>query len=514
MQHTSHGQMHNKLAYQHSADSRQRDPHTGVHSNNNASHHHAYTQAGPNGSFASFETPQYAQKHEGIVSGVSEGLQGPQFMQFGPPLPSGSYYTGNGTQFANPPAFTLEGTLFPPASSAMDNDPPKSFAAHSMANGFVFSPSPFSADLGPIQSPESSFLNYSHLRAFESNLKKSDLLNPSAQNLQYPNPMLTYESSSLDSSPPLSAELGSAENVLAHSSAHELIGQDLALLMDLSDQEVTVDFSSVHQLPTSYGPATHSISPTQLAEPQQSHCVCATNTAPGYLLPESTELAPSPAERNASASPAQSCSCGPGCECLLCATHPYNHTSIQHIQQLEHIMDEDDARNCSEHHLMGSGRNSPSPFEIHDLVSSTAQMTTEHLPSPVKGMHEDRRNPQDSDVSDMSRTRNASDYYHFEYHLKTVEDPVLVGMPCGNSGCVCGEDCACEGCPTHGNASIYPFARVITSESMVGDAAVDHSIEIGVRDHKDPLDATDDFTSAFWLAAEQQDASQDSLSYR
>ncbi|WEW56654.1 hypothetical protein PRK78_002102 [Emydomyces testavorans] len=153
--------------------------------------------------------------------------------------------------------------------------------------------------------------------------------------------------------------------------------------------------------------------------------------------------------------PGHNCGCGDGCQCLGCASHPFNETTRHYIQEMGYMMTfgNDD-----------EGDNQPkSPYGTHDFSktfeSNSYQPSTfgqnnshEHFSGdltnqPVTSLVNDAALP--SPVlygQNYERLMEPTAYYTLEYS---------VGMPdlalCTNimGTCQCGISCKCIGCLTH-----------------------------------------------------------------
>lgn len=487
-------QTQNSVEFQHPSAVLPHDPRLGF------SPVHFYGQAGPNPASPTPAMLEHVQMtQEGMVCRISEGYQGSPSIPFGPQPPPGSYFMENIPPFLSSPGFMAHGPSTQPALSAMDNSSSTSYVSNPVVNGTAYSLASYVTDPGLSDLYLLGSVDDSPPVSFASNsMDHGSLLSP-VPSTQHNGSTFSSVSSSIDSITPATVAPSSTDYVSTCLPAQKTIHQDLALSREASQEGTTVDPSSLHQFGASYGTANHPVSPSQFVKPRRSRCGCASkSTLPS---PKATESDHSPAKRDTSANSLHNCTCGTGCQCLFCAAHPYNSTSRVHLQGLRHIMDED-ARDCVDPaDLEKSQHPLSSPPEVHDLVSSTADMTTGMLPSPAQSVHDGKGVPPDPEAKDrsgMPRERNASDYYNFEYHLKTAEDPVLVGQQCGSSGCFCADDCRCQGCPTHKNSAVYPYDPDSTCANTALDEVLDQSIPIDHEDGLDPMFAFDELASANW----------------
>lgn len=158
--------------------------------------------------------------------------------------------------------------------------------------------------------------------------------------------------------------------------------------------------------------------------------------------------------------PAHNCNCGDGCQCLGCASHPYNTTTRQHVQEMGYIMtmgadsanheqsrsrghtlyNEQLTQGQPQHpsfpnHSVGFAQ-PPGPEPFHSLPGHAATPGFEHGPATSGST------PYDPGYNQMMMQPSA--YY-------TVEYPVGDLNPCIDmtGTCQCGSDCSCVGCLTH-----------------------------------------------------------------
>lgn len=151
------------------------------------------------------------------------------------------------------------------------------------------------------------------------------------------------------------------------------------------------------------------------------------------------------------------CRCGDNCQCLGCASHPFNTTTRQHVQQMGLLvaLDGDDrTMNGYQNGSMTAGHHNVNgmPFDYSytaygQNISNASQplsMPTygEPTASPTNG-HNGYSSPP-TNFTTGPPMMEPSEYYTLEYP---------VGLPAGCSditgSCQCGNDCSCVGCLTH-----------------------------------------------------------------
>ena len=165
------------------------------------------------------------------------------------------------------------------------------------------------------------------------------------------------------------------------------------------------------------------------------------------------------AERNALTN-SSNCGCGPGCNCVFCAAHPYNEATISRVQELTQIMEADDY--WSVNHVSppqsGSGGaptngtniesetepEHPQPDEGYSSPETFAWTNTPVQDPALQPTFEEGVSLENGGHSSDSpfRMMRSSDYVNIEY--------VVHGNCTDRTGrCQCGRNCRCSGCLTH-----------------------------------------------------------------
>ncbi|PGH13908.1 hypothetical protein AJ79_03323 [Helicocarpus griseus UAMH5409] len=151
------------------------------------------------------------------------------------------------------------------------------------------------------------------------------------------------------------------------------------------------------------------------------------------------------------------CDCGDGCQCLGCASHPFNDTTRQHIQQMGYLItsrddDQGSEPNGNGHNPSFSGQPIPAGFDYHNLPQNPFQFQ-----SPSQMPWNDAKPGQDFETSVSTPAAPAVyDPNHGEMMMQPaayyeLEYPVGLLDPCTNmtGTCQCGVNCSCVGCLTH-----------------------------------------------------------------
>lgn len=147
------------------------------------------------------------------------------------------------------------------------------------------------------------------------------------------------------------------------------------------------------------------------------------------------------------------CCCGPNCQCLMCATHPYNQTMMQHIQMLYEPADE------IQQSIGVLSEESTQPDvkpeivnEMESCCSKKSRKDTSSIPSLADGdsvppsVSPDPSNvttPETGSVGEHQQL-NPDDFVFINYELEGLD-----GCAGEQVSCLCGDGCACPGCSLH-----------------------------------------------------------------
>lgn len=155
------------------------------------------------------------------------------------------------------------------------------------------------------------------------------------------------------------------------------------------------------------------------------------------------------------------CHCGDSCQCLGCASHPFNNTTKQHVQEMGLIVG-----------MNGEEQNQHSPYSTHatstpldySLPGMNYNLDTGAQPRTMRpyighahSHHIGNGYPSHASYAPDQHLMEPSQYYTLEYS---------VGMPnpCSNAtgSCQCGNDCSCVGCLTHSGHNGFDLGPVST----------------------------------------------------
>lgn len=185
----------------------------------------------------------------------------------------------------------------------------------------------------------------------------------------------------------------------------------------------------------------------------------------GYQYPEhddpyGTTSAAGPSAELNDVTSSPNCQCGPGCDCVFCASHPYNAATRERVQDLTQIMATDNCWSGNSASRPHSGYGG-APTNGTGMESMTEQgyppLGNEPFPFPASGWTNSTvQGPalqptfnQDAFVDNgdhsnelFPRTTRSTGYYLMEYNVNS-------NCTDATGTCLCGSDCKCSGCLTH-----------------------------------------------------------------
>jgi hypothetical protein len=181
----------------------------------------------------------------------------------------------------------------------------------------------------------------------------------------------------------------------------------------------------------------------------------ASNTTQSPNLPQSSQQPNGPVARQMSSTRLSEedylgtlCECGPDCSCFACPVHPYNQTTVHHVQDLRHILQEDSPQSPS-----GSAQEELiSPLDLDGLNQGFFPNFSNSLQPGTSASHIqpslDYLTPP-SGSSGLNESFNRSNYFFYEFPIDQY-GPQLASCADDTGACQCGPECACVGCLTHG----------------------------------------------------------------
>ncbi|KYK54927.1 hypothetical protein DCS_06888 [Drechmeria coniospora] len=165
---------------------------------------------------------------------------------------------------------------------------------------------------------------------------------------------------------------------------------------------------------------------------------------PAFEMPP----APGPGVPNDATWTSHQCTCGPSCQCIGCAAHPYNNATQNYVRSAWSTMMEDEQNM----HPPTNGRANVG-MNLHQ--ESFASRTSSGRETPAAGLVEGGiasasppQTPSDaSTAAPEEQTLSASDYFFVSY-------PFRDSCAGDTSNCPCGDDCQCIGCIIHGSGRV------------------------------------------------------------
>ena len=151
------------------------------------------------------------------------------------------------------------------------------------------------------------------------------------------------------------------------------------------------------------------------------------------------------------------CQCGPGCQCLYCADHPYNATTRERVEILVNLLPPDDADHSTQSRPQSSYGSNISPtsdisgstpgvndlqFHENPLMSSMIQPMALAQPGPGSSYF------QAAPFENLDQAQNSA-VLSSEYFTMAYNYAVGPFEECKSGKCRCGDDCPCVGCLTH-----------------------------------------------------------------
>jgi hypothetical protein len=171
----------------------------------------------------------------------------------------------------------------------------------------------------------------------------------------------------------------------------------------------------------------------------------------GFDIPPAM-VYPPPSTPGGSAWTSHQCDCGESCQCVGCATHPYNEATQDYVRSAWNAGQEDGRRMSvgangaaappiNGHHENGNGsltNGGPATNGVSNLVTKSLEGTISPTApqTPSEG----------GSASAEDQTLSESDFFFVSYPF---------GDSCAGetASCPCGDDCQCIGCVIHGNPS-------------------------------------------------------------
>lgn len=158
------------------------------------------------------------------------------------------------------------------------------------------------------------------------------------------------------------------------------------------------------------------------------------------------------------------CHCGDSCQCLGCASHPFNNTTKQHVQEMGLIVGMNGEEQSQHTPYSTHATSTPLDYFLPGMnysLDTGAQPRTMHpYPGHAHSHNIGNGYPPHASYAPDQHLMEPSQYYTLEYS---------VGMPnpCSNAtgSCQCGNDCSCVGCLTHSGHNGFDLGPVSAEPS-------------------------------------------------
>ncbi|KAF5863794.1 hypothetical protein ETB97_009257 [Aspergillus alliaceus] len=178
--------------------------------------------------------------------------------------------------------------------------------------------------------------------------------------------------------------------------------------------------------------------------------------------------------------PTHNCSCGDNCQCLGCASHPFNNTTRQHVQEMGLLVafdgEDQTVDNMNGYQTPSLHGKRPSTTSL-DYSYANFSHALNNCPQPLM-THSYGEQASTPNIMRSGYSSPPAEYMS-EQHLMepseyyTLEYPV--GLPSGCSdvtgSCQCGNDCCCVGCLTHSGHNGLPLEPVTAEASNLSPIA-------------------------------------------
>ena len=197
-----------------------------------------------------------------------------------------------------------------------------------------------------------------------------------------------------------------------------------------------------------YNSNTHSTPPMSFQH-QGPHDVGFTQTPMQSLLPRNSQFPYAP--QSAFGNEVHECNCGDDCQCLGCATHPFNKTTRQHVQEMGVLvsLDGEEPRTNGYRKSPFSNQTNTNLLDysfasLSNPMNNSVQNTMHAYSEPTATPNLNNGYSSPVGYTPEQQLMHPSEYYTLEY-------PVGLPSSCTDvtGSCQCGNDCSCIGCLTH-----------------------------------------------------------------
>ncbi|KAF3921406.1 hypothetical protein ABW21_db0201023 [Orbilia brochopaga] len=184
------------------------------------------------------------------------------------------------------------------------------------------------------------------------------------------------------------------------------------------------------------------------------------------------------------------CTCGDGCGCLMCSTHPYNQASMEYVRNMQQLQSQ--VQSPGEHASssvdftpvmpslgLPTGNDVSITGNVADITGNDVNIfANDAQPSEISGEISGEINAAAALIPDLS----PSGYVQIDY-------PDITDCSVSSAGCMCGTGCNCQGCQVHHGHNGIPLADPQTMQPM-SNFQVDQTQ--GVKDQTGNISHFDD----------------------
>lgn len=175
--------------------------------------------------------------------------------------------------------------------------------------------------------------------------------------------------------------------------------------------------------------------------------------------------------------PCHDCNCGEDCQCLGCATHPFNNTTRQRVQEMGVLIASDGDVHTPEAIANAyqpppfQGGAAKTPLDFYMQNSTSMDNAAPQTPfNPYSNSNSAMPSGYSTPLQPTSHSMNQQLMHPSEYY--TLEYPVGLPGACSDvtGSCQCGNDCSCVGCLTHSGHNGVSLEAPIPESSVANTA--------------------------------------------
>ena len=203
-----------------------------------------------------------------------------------------------------------------------------------------------------------------------------------------------------------------------------------------------VPYTTLYPLPPNYATAQNPMTVGQHFLHQQN-ILSNAQAVPSYAPSGLMGSAALPSTEASAYASMHNCTCGPGCQCLFCAVHPYNSATLQQVHNIAHHLPIHENVSADLPQSPSGHRNRTGPNQTQSVQAYTPlnHASSQHSPSVLQPPAGFADTPQHS-----SPPQSDPQYFTLTYQINAAD---LHSCTNTSGSCRCGDECACVGCLTH-----------------------------------------------------------------